>query len=341
MTAFFGTLALMFFVLSKSPKANLYILGKQKGLKKSGFVIICVILAFALFGIIGSQTEMSGTSNNPEGSTSDNIPNREDNSSLQGENNSTDTTNILYDVEQFANITGEELIALLGEPDAISDGTCNDTFEIPCVYYNYTSEKTWGDISFALVNNEVVRFTSYKDYYEYTGKKNILKNFGIKESENCVLLADTGAALRYRCPSETVDDFWIKLIENDVFGFLQVTYDMMYYEEWYLSMNIQEKSNYQYWTQETVKSLLKAPKSADFPKINNWAIVANPFYVAVQSYVDAQNSFGAEIRNEFTFIYVTGTKEIIYAIFDGKVIVDNGYVTTADVVSQIVAENAK
>ncbi len=115
----------------------------------------------------------------------------------------------------------------------------------------------------------------------------------------------------------------------------------MYYEEWYLSMNIEEKSNYQYWTQETVKSLLKAPKSADFPKINNWAIVANPFYVAVQSYVDAQNSFGAEIRNEFTFIYVTGTKEIIYAIFDGKVIVDNGYVTTADVVSQIVAENAK
>lgn len=329
MTALFGVLALMFFILSKSPKGNPHILGKQKGLKKSGFVIICVILAFALFGIIAIQTDMGG------------ISNPEDNNLQQGENNSDDIENILCDVEQFANITGEELIALLGEPDSISDGTCSGAFEIPCVYYDYNNEKTLGKVSFTLVNDEVVRFTSRKNDYEYTGKGSILDNFGIEKGEKSVVAADTGVALRYRCPSDTVDDFWINLIEDDTFGFLQVTYEMMYYEEWYLPMEIGEKSNYQYWTQEAVKSLLKAPKSADFPNITNWAIVANPFYVAVQSYVDAQNSFGAEVRSKFTFIYVTGTSEIIYAIFDGEVVADNGYVETADMVSQIVAEHAK
>lgn len=333
MTAFFCILALMFFVLSKSPKNNPYILGKQKGLKKSVFVIICVIFAFTVVGITAKQAEINGTLNNTS--------NHKNNNSQQEENNLADAANIIYDVEQFANITGEELIALLGEPDDISDGTCNGAFEIPCMYYNYNNEKTFGEISFTLVNDEVIKFTSYKDSYKYTGKKTVLEDFGIKENEHTSLVTDTGVALRYRCPSETVDDFWINLIKDDSFSFLQVTYDMMYYEEWYLTMDISEKSNYQYWTQEAVKSLLKAPKSADFPKINNWAIVSNPFYVAVQSYVDAQNSFGAEIRSEFTFIYVAGTNELIYAIFDGEVIVDNGYVKTADMVSQIVAENAK
>ncbi len=333
MTAFFCILALMFFVLSKSPKDNPHILGKQKGLKKSVFVIICVILAFMVVGITANQAKINGTLNN--------TPNQKHNNSQQEENNLADATNIIYDVEQFANITGEELIALLGEPDDISDGTCNGAFEIPCVNYNYNNEKTFGEISFVLVNNEVIKFTSHKDDYKYTGKKNVLEDFGVKAGEHSAIITDTGVALRYRCPSETIDDFWINFINEETFGFLQVTYDMMYYEEWYLTMDISEKSNYQYWTQEAVKSLLKAPKSADFPKINNWAIVANPFYVAVQSYVDAQNSFGAEIRNEFTFIYVAGTNELIYAIFDGKVIVDNGYIETADMVSQIVAENAK
>ena len=94
-------------------------------------------------------------------------------------------------------------------------------------------------------------------------------------------------------------------------------------------------------TQETVKSLLKAPKSADFPNITEWAIVANPFYVAAQSYVDAQNSFGAEVRSDFTFIYIKDTSEIIYAVFDGEVIADNGYVSTADLVAQIAAGNTQ
>lgn len=341
MTAFFGVLALMFFALSKSPKGNPHLLGKQKGLKKSIFVVICVVFAFALTGIIAGQTEMNGTSNNSTDSTSDSTPESEDSDLQQEESNPDDTAKVFCDVEQFANITGEELIALLGEPDTISDGTCSGSFEIPCVFYEYKHNEVLGNVSFDLVNNEVVRFTSYKEGYEYTGKESALEDFGIEKGKKTAVAADTGAALRYRCPSDAVDDFWIALIEDDTFGFLQVTYEMMYYDEWYLPMDIKEASNYQYWTQENVKSLLKAPKSADFPGINDWSIIANPFYVSVQSYVDAQNSFGAEVRSKFAFIYSVGTSEVVYAVFDGEVIADNGYVPTADLVAQIVAGNTQ
>ncbi len=332
MTAFLGVLAFMFFLLSKSPKGNPHLMGKQKGLKKSTFVIICVVLAFALFGIIATQTGMGSMPNTPAGSTSDGTLDHEDSHLQEGKSNY-----VRCDVEQFANITGEELIALLGEPNSISDGTCSGAFEIPCVYYDYNNNEMLGEVSFALVNNEVIRFTSYKDDYAYSGKGSVLKDFGIEKGKNSVVVADTGVALCYHCPSDVVDDFQISLIEDKTFGFLQVTYEMMYYEEWYLPMDITEKSNYQYWTQEIVKSLLKSPKSADFPNITEWAIIANPFYVAAQSYVDAQNSFGAEVRSKFTFIYIANTSEIIYAVFDGEVIADNGYVPMADLVAEIAA----
>lgn len=49
----------MFFVLSKSPKGNEYILGKRRGIKKTYFVIACVVLAFLIFMLIAaSQGEL-------------------------------------------------------------------------------------------------------------------------------------------------------------------------------------------------------------------------------------------------------------------------------------------
>jgi hypothetical protein len=105
-------------------------------------------------------------------------------------------------------------------------------------------------------------------------------------------------------------------------------------------MGVREQSDYQYYTQENVKSILKAPKTADFPSIRDWSFGKNPFYTAVQSYVDAQNSFGAEIRSEFYFVYQTGTDNLVYAIFDGEVIYNDGYVPTADLIKKLVTTTA-
>lgn len=269
-------------------------------------------------------------------------------SSGGGEGNSTDKNEatsqpqnaIVFAVEDYGNISGAKLIELLGEPNEIAESTCQGAFDIPCVYYEYYDIDILGEASFVLVNDQVVRLTSYSEY-PYGGKNKVLGQFGIEKAESCALAADTNVAVRYRCPSAKVDDFWVNLIDGDSFGFLQITYDMEYYEEWYLPMSISEQSDYQYWTQEYVKSILKSPKSADFPNISDWALVKNNFYVAAQSYVDAVNSFGAEVRSKFTFIYLVGTSTPIYAVFDGELIVDNGYVPTEDLVKLLVEEMAK
>ena len=51
MGGFFAILAAMFFVLAKSPKGNPFIFGKQTGLKKSVFVLICIIAAFVVLSV--------------------------------------------------------------------------------------------------------------------------------------------------------------------------------------------------------------------------------------------------------------------------------------------------
>lgn len=51
--------------------------------------------------------------------------------------------------------------------------------------------------------------------------------------------------------------------------------------------------------QEIVTTNLKNPSSAKFSSVNNCQMARNGEYVAVKGYVDATNSFGAQIRSEF------------------------------------------
>ena len=321
----FLVLGIMFVVLSKSPKENPYILGKSSGITKKKFVWGSIIIGYILCAIIMVSSSIGTT-------PTENVDNPIQNGNTTTENISKE--NVTYDITQFANITGEQLIELLGKPDNISNGKCTGSFEIPCTNYDYNNLEDYGEVSFVLVKNKVVRLTSYKDY-KYSNLKNILSDFNIQKSENCTTVVNNDTALRYRCPNDNIDDFWITSIDekNKSFGFLQITYDMEYYEEWYLPMSISDKSNYQYWTQETVKKLLKSPKSADFPSIDKWNIVKNKYYIGVQSYVDAQNSFGANIRNEFTFIYDMNNK-VVYAVFDGEVILNERYTKTEELIKK-------
>lgn len=66
MGGFYAVLAAMFFVLAKSPKGNPFILGKQAGLKKSVFVLICVVVAFVVVGVSASTMD-SGTTSQEDG----------------------------------------------------------------------------------------------------------------------------------------------------------------------------------------------------------------------------------------------------------------------------------
>ena len=188
-------------------------------------------------------------------------------------------------------------------------------------------------MSFVLVNDNVVRVTSY-NYYSYAGKESVLSCFGIDKGENCAIAGDTGVSLRYRCPSETVDDFWISLIDGDMFGSLQVTYDMEYYEEWYLPLTSHEEVEYKSDAELTTESLLISPATADFPWYD-WEYGKNLFYILVSSYVDSENAFGVEIRNTFTFVYSRLTGEIVLAIVNDEVVANNGYIEVGELVQEL------
>lgn len=259
-----------------------------------------------------------------------------DSSSSTSENKSSDIE-VVCDITRFEHLSGTELIAILGKPNKISETNApNALVEVPCMYYEYYSHPELGEASFTLIDDQVVKFIAYHEFPFYKDKEDILQSLNVTKSENCMMAIDTSGTLRFRCLTDRIDDLHITLIEESTYGFLSATYDMLYYEEWYLPTTLTERSHYQVLTQETVKSLLKSPKSADFPNINDWNIAKNNFYVAAQSYVDAENSFGAEIRSDFTFIYYAGTDSIVYAVFDGEVIHDAGYVETKELIKQLV-----
>lgn len=80
-------------------------------------------------------------------------------------------------------------------------------------------------------------------------------------------------------------------------------------------------------TKTIVKSVLKAPKTADFPgtimESESWEITKNKKTYIVSSYVDAKNSFGAEIRSEYTLAFdwngdTDTLPELTSFIFDGE-----------------------
>ena len=54
-----------------------------------------------------------------------------------------------------------------------------------------------------------------------------------------------------------------------------------------------------YYSQQLVKEQLKSPKSAEFPRYSEKFVTRNGDTVTVSAYVDAQNSFGATIRENY------------------------------------------
>lgn len=79
-----------------------------------------------------------------------------------------------------------------------------------------------------------------------------------------------------------------------------------------------EATKYQLLCEEQVKSVLKAPNTAKFPVITEWGFGKTKKNIIVQGYVDAQNSFGAEIRSDFQFKFDKETNSITSFIFDGQ-----------------------
>jgi hypothetical protein len=65
---------------------------------------------------------------------------------------------------------------------------------------------------------------------------------------------------------------------------------------------------------------LKAPSTAQFPDVtsNDWKVSRYGKYVEVESWVDAQNSFGALIRSDILMQIHYETKEVLYLSIGGE-----------------------
>lgn len=81
------------------------------------------------------------------------------------------------------------------------------------------------------------------------------------------------------------------------------------------TLTISEETELQIYCQNTIKDILKSPSTAKFPGYSDWYFEKNKNKTIVQSYVDAQNGFGAMIRSEYQFTIVEGTLKSL--IFDG------------------------
>jgi len=341
MAPFMIIIGIMFLILSGTEKGSeSFYLGKTRNsnpLKKKTFVIISLIAAFVVFVVF--ESTLSGINfpkpKDKEAFTSESIPTS---TKPIDASKPTPTTpeplKVILDVTKFANITSDELKRILGEPSSKESTTYEGTITAPCEYYYYNSIEGLSEVEFLLINDKVIQMLTYTEL-DYRGGKDILARVGIANPSSTFKAVDQSTAVRYRCPTGEIDDVWISLIdsEKDTFGFLRVTYDLFYSEEWYIPLSVEEQASYNVATESSVKSILKSPGSAKFPWLD-WSYGKNPWYVAVQSYVDAQNSFGAEIRSDFTFIYDAVTGTLVYAIFDGEVVHNEAYVPLKDLVKQ-------
>lgn len=78
-----------------------------------------------------------------------------------------------------------------------------------------------------------------------------------------------------------------------------------------------EMSDYQLFAEKEIKKLLKSPSTAKFPAISEYKFSKTNGEVTLQSYVDSENSYGANIRAEFQFKF-DKDKNVTSLIFEGK-----------------------
>ena len=86
-------------------------------------------------------------------------------------------------------------------------------------------------------------------------------------------------------------------------------------------ISFSEMTDYQVLCEEKVREFLKAPSTAKFPNYTEWGFAKDKNILTVQGYVDAQNSFGAMMRNTFQFIIDTDSNTIQSFILDGEQII--------------------
>ncbi|WML35344.1 hypothetical protein [Clostridium sp. OS1-26] len=109
----------------------------------------------------------------------------------------------------------------------------------------------------------------------------------------------------YRLKAENIDNIILYITKDSKVNMVRWADNSLYENGKVISkitdftLSNKEVSDLQVKCQNAVKSVLKSPSTAKFPNILEWKFAKNKEKIIVQSYVDSQNSFGAEVRSEF------------------------------------------
>lgn len=157
-------------------------------------------------------------------------------SACGGSNETKSKVDILIDVNQYARVTSEELVKLLGEPESIEDyeWSVPKTGEsIVGKLYIYQKNK----FEFVLFEDSVARLNVYSGQYwgyddsviEFQKEEDIFSMFNIQPNNNLKKIEDTNYALRYSQVSDKVADVWIQDIKENTLGSAKITYNLNYF----------------------------------------------------------------------------------------------------------------
>lgn len=126
----------------------------------------------------------------------------------------------------------------------------------------------------------------------------------------------------YRVSTEDVNNIILYLHPDKSVNIIRYASNDMYAEGKLIStisdyiVTWDEASDLQISCQKAIKEILKSPSTAKFPSLSKWYMWKEDGLTYVQGYVDAQNSFGAELRSDFQFIIDGRTVRSL--IFDGE-----------------------
>ena len=218
MTFFFLVLGIMFLLLGITPKESPYILGKPSGLKKGIFVLISVILAFAVFGIsmnilpqpeTDNGTTDNGTSQSQSADTGDTKGENTEN-----KNNKQETKTTIKDIEKWYNNQTSAVSQSLMEYAKSVKGLSN--LNVDSSKFRFGEDSGWYDCHYT---------------FNFTCKINGVKHIG-----------EARAFVKYQ--DNTVNWFHFEIFSNNSYQSVVEHYDESYdkiIEDYYKELQLKYK----------------------------------------------------------------------------------------------------
>ncbi|MBI5954366.1 MAG: zinc ribbon domain-containing protein [Chloroflexi bacterium] len=159
----------------------------------------------------------------------------------------------------------------------------------------------------------------------------VIKSVGFERVESLTLFKEDGTMKAYVASLGYTKEYLVTFDGNEIFGIGRDS--LVFYDRdaggvldkiTNYTLDATEAGTFMYSAQEHVKQFLKSPSTAEFPSVvfapDQWRVAREKDIVWVQSWVDAENAFGAKLRNKFIAQYSYSSQELLYLELDGSAV---------------------